>query len=237
MKPRFWELDSLRGIALIFMVIFHFTWNLNYFDFVQVSMYSGFWGIFQKITAGLFILLVGVVLTINYNRNKKNYLQKFLKRGTTIFAGGLLLTVFTFIFLREQFIYFGILHFIGVSIILSIPFIRKKLFNLALAISLIALPSLVNLYSLEIPFLIWLGFSTPFATLDFFPVIPWFGVVLLGIFLGNIFYKNAEPLIVIKEPESKTITFLQYIGKRTLLIYFLHQPILFSLVYVASTII
>ena len=75
---RFWELDTLRGIAIIMMVLFHFLWNLNYFGFVEVSLYSGVWGLFQKATAGLFLLLVGTVLTINYNRYKENYLQNFL---------------------------------------------------------------------------------------------------------------------------------------------------------------
>ena len=121
---RYFELDALRAIAIIMMVVFHLLWDLNYFGFTNAEMYFGFWGIWQKITAGLFLLLVGIVLNISWNR-RKNALH-FLKRGIVIFCGGLLITAFTLIAFPEQFIYFGVLHLIGVSIILAMPECRHQ---------------------------------------------------------------------------------------------------------------
>jgi len=231
---RFWEIDFARGIAIIMMVIFHFLWTLIYFDLLTLSLYAGFWGYFQKVTAGLFIFLVGVVLTISYNRNKKNYEQRFLRRGMIVFGGGLLVTLVTLIFFPRVFIYFGILHFIGVSILLSIPLITKKYFNLILGIALLLLQANFNLFSLEIPYTIWLGLETPFATIDFFPIIPWFAAVLFGIFVGNTLYANGARKFRIGEYKSRASDFMQLLGRNSLLIYFVHQPVLFTTIFILT---
>lgn len=231
---RFWELDFLRGIAIIMMVIFHLLWDLNYFNFLEISLYTGFWGYFQKATAGLFLFLVGVVLTISYNRRKENSVQKFLKRGLLVFGAGLILTIFTLIAFPEQFIYFGILHLIGVSIILSIPLINRKYLNLVVGLIIISLGTFVNLFSLKVPYMVWLGLDMPTQTLDFFPVIPWFGVVLLGLFAGNMLYENGARKIEIQKEEPKNLGFIGFLGKNSLLIYFIHQPILFTMIYIIS---
>ncbi|MFA6268535.1 MAG: heparan-alpha-glucosaminide N-acetyltransferase, partial [archaeon] len=118
---RFWEIDFLRGIAIVMMVVFHFLWDLNYFGYIQVDLYKGFFGLFQIATAGLFLLLVGVMLAVGAERHNKNYSLHFVKRGIKIFCAGLLVTIVTFIFFPQNFVYFGILHLIGVSIIISIP--------------------------------------------------------------------------------------------------------------------
>ncbi|MFH1587186.1 MAG: heparan-alpha-glucosaminide N-acetyltransferase [Candidatus Diapherotrites archaeon] len=237
MAGRFWELDSARGIAIIMMVIFHFMWDLRYFRFIEFDIYAGFWGLFQLATAGLFLLLVGTVLAVNYNRYLDDFVINFLRRAAVIFSGGLLLTVVTLIIMPEIFIYFGILHLIGVSILLSIPFIRRMRLNFVLGLVLIILPMAINLKSLEIPFLGWLGLATPAAALDFFPAIPWFGAILIGISLGNFFYKGNKQRIELKNPESKVTDFLQFLGRKSLLIYFLHQLILFPLVFAAATLL
>jgi len=218
------------------MALFHFLWDLNYFGVIQVSLYSGFWGVFQKATASLFLLLVGVVLTINYSR-KNDYTRDFVQRAATVFGLGLAITAATFIFLREEFIYFGILHLIGASILLSIPLVKRKWLSLILGGTIIAVPILYNLQSFAIFPLVWAGFAPPFTTLDFFPLIPWFGIVLIGIFIGNTLYENGVPKIVMKKPDLKIIGFVEVIGKNSLMIYFAHQFALFPLAYVISLLI
>jgi len=235
--PRFWEIDFLRGTAIIMMVAFHFMWDLKYFEFITFNIYSGFWGLFQLATASLFLFLVGVSLSLSYSNNKNNYLRRFFKRGLMVFGGGLLITIFTLIAFPEKFIYFGILHLIGVSIILSIPLVKKKIVNLVLAIALILIPLLFNIPYLQIDLLVWTGFAQPLPALDFFPVIPWFGVVLLGIFAGNTLYENGTSKIEFRKPEIKGIGFVELLGQNSLLIYFIHQPVLFTLVYIASMLI
>ncbi len=123
-SPRFFEIDLLRGIAIAMMVLFHTLFDLFWFGIYPVTVTSGFWQYFTFGTATLFLLVVGISFTISYARAARRlapvplYL-KFLKRGAGIFALGLLVTLATWLYLGEGFIVFGILHLIGVSIILA----------------------------------------------------------------------------------------------------------------------
>ncbi|MFH1588151.1 MAG: heparan-alpha-glucosaminide N-acetyltransferase [Candidatus Diapherotrites archaeon] len=235
-KIRFWEIDFARGIAVILMIIFHFIWNLNYFELIEVELYSGGFGLLQKITAGLFLFIAGIILTINYSKHKENYAKNFLLRGAKVFGFGLIITFFSWILFPTQFIYFGVLHLIGMSIVLSIPLIRTKKMAFLLGILLILVPFIVNLEGFGIESLVWMGLSRPFAALDFFPIIPWYGIVLIGISAGNWFYYELKPRIKIEKPKMKIIELIQAIGRKSLIIYFIHQPLLFTIIWLIKVI-
>jgi len=230
---RFWEIDFSRGIAIILMVIFHFLWDLNYFEFTNFKLYSGAIGVFQKTIPLLFLLVVGISLTINYNRNKQNYLSKFIKQGALVFGAGLLITIFTLLVFPKQPVLFGILHLIGTSIILSIFFIKKKYFSLITGTLIIISTFIFEISTINLPELFWLGFK-PIPTLDIYPIFPWFGIVLIGIFLGHQFYENGQSKIIVPKPKLKIINLIELLGKNALLIYFLHQPILFAIFFLIT---
>ena len=122
---RYSEVDILRGIAVLMMVIFHFVFDLNYFNVYKFNIYNGFWLYFARLIAIIFIFLVGVSLTLVYYRKNYGFLDYF-KKGSVVFGFGLLITLVTYLFLREGTIIFGILHFIGISIILGSLFLRFK---------------------------------------------------------------------------------------------------------------
>ena len=227
---RFWELDFTRGLAVIGMIIFHALWNLNFFGYTTLNLYSGWLGIFQKVIAVTFLALVGIGLTLSANKHE-NYKTWFLKRGLFIFGLGMLITAFTFIFFRENLIYFGILHLIGVSIILAIPFAKQIYANLILGLSLIITGLYLQTLTFNFSYLLWLGFYTPLATVDYYPILPWFGIILIGMAFGNIIYKNGNRLKEIKEYNN----IISKIGKQSLLIYFIHQPILFGVLMLLAT--
>ena len=227
---RFWELDFTRGLAVIGMIIFHALWNLNFFGYTTLNLYSGWLGIFQKVIAVTFLALVGIGLTLSANKHE-NYKTWFLKRGLFIFGLGMLITAFTFIFFRENLIYFGILHLIGVSIILAIPFAKQIYANLILGLSLIITGLYLQTLTFNFSYLLWLGFYTPLATFDYYPILPWFGIILIGVAFGNIIYKNGNRLKEIKEYNN----IISKIGKQSLLIYFIHQPILFGVLMLLAT--
>ena len=227
---RFWELDFTRGLAVIGMIIFHALWNLNFFGYTTLNLYSGWLGIFQKVIAVTFLALVGIGLTLSANKHE-NYKTWFLKRGLFIFGLGMLITAFTFIFFRENLIYFGILHLIGVSIILAIPFAKQIYANLILGLSLIITGLYLQTLTFNFSYLLWLGFYTPLATFDYYPILPWFGIILIGAAFGNIIYKNGNRLKEIKEYNN----IISKIGKQSLLIYFIHQPILFGVLMLLAT--
>ncbi|MBS3065208.1 MAG: DUF1624 domain-containing protein [DPANN group archaeon] len=227
---RFWELDFTRGLAVIGMIIFHALWNLNFFGYTTLNLYSGWLGIFQKVIAVTFLALVGIGLTLSANKHE-NYKTWFLKRGLFIFGLGMLITAFTFIFFRENLIYFGILHLIGVSIILAIPFAKQIYANLILGLSLIITGLYLQTLTFNFSYLLWLGFYTPLATFDYYPILPWFGIILIGAAFGNIIYKNGNRLKEIKDYNN----IISKIGKQSLLIYFIHQPILFGVLMLLAT--
>ena len=110
-KTRFWEIDLLRGIAIIMMLVSNAITSLIYFDVINISN-RWFWLFFARITAILFILLVGISLTLSYARikdwNTKKIFLKYLKRGLTIFSWGLAITLVSWFFIREDFIVFGV---------------------------------------------------------------------------------------------------------------------------------
>ncbi len=235
---RFWEIDFLRGIAIIMMIIFHFLYDLNFFGIYHLQLYSGNILFFLYSIGLIFLLLVGISLTLSYNKakkifNEKQLILKFLKRGSKIFILGLIITVVTWIYLKNGFIIFGVLHCIGISIIVSYPLLKYRFLNLIIGLIFIILGIILNFFTFSFNWLLWLGFTPyQFYTVDYFPLLPWLGVVLIGIFLGNSLYPNSESKFKLKKLDRfKIIRFCCFLGRHSLLIYFLHQPILFTIFY------
>lgn len=233
---RFWEVDMLRGVAIVMMIIFHLMWDLWYFRVLpDVVLWAGFWKYFQRTTAILFIVLVGVSLTISYNRaaakrGTEGLFLKFLIRGLRIFALGMVVTVVTAA-LRIGYVDFGVLHLIGFSIAVAYPFIRYRWVNLALWAAFFVAGHYVQQIYVDTRWLVWLGLTPQlYAPNDFFPVIPWFGVVLLGIFLGNTLYPQGQRVFFLPDISHwSLVRFLEFLGQHSLLIYLVHQPALFAI--------
>lgn len=215
---RFPEIDFTRGTALLMMLVSNFITDLQYF--ANYSNFAQFWWWFARIIAFIFIFLVGLSLNISYNRAKKEgkaNFSKFLKRGLFIFALGLVITAVTYIFLGQNYIRFGILHLIGLSIILTYPFLKwKKGVALGTGLSLIIIGLLLPAPSV--------------SSVDYFPLLPWFGVVLLGLYFGKTLYKNGERKFNLKHEVSKKNP-ICFLGRNTLLVYLIHQPIFVAILY------
>ena len=235
---RFWEIDFFRGIAIVMMIVFHILYDINYFDLFKINLGSLSIRIFNYSIGTIFLLLVGISLTLSYGRVKdklkNNELKlKYFKRGLKILLLGILITGITWYFLKEGFVVFGVLHCIGVSIIFAYPLLRFRFLNLLMGTILIIIGMM--LYSLTFDFfwLVWLGLKpSRFYSIDFFPILPWFGVILIGIFLGNSLYVSYKRIYKIKDLSSfKLVKFFNYLGRHSLVIYFLHHIVLLSVIY------
>ncbi len=226
-KKRFWEIDFLRGIAVILMVAFHLLFDLRFFAGVSFGLGETFWFWFPRATAAIFILLVGVSLSISSSRSQASH-KKFLNRGLRIFFYGLLISIFTFLLFPQEFIAFGILHLIGLSIIISIPFLKWRLRNLAVGIGAVALGLFLETVPAHSSFFLWLGlFPKAFQSFDFFPLFPWIGLVFLGIFAGNLLYPKAKRNFSFPDlSQNPAVRPFAFLGRHSLPIYFLHQPVL-----------
>lgn len=237
-RGHFWEVDVVRGIAVVMMVIYHFMYDLFYFRITDAVFTVPFWFYFQRATAGTFIVLVGVSLAILAQRSAADgkagapLFWQNIWRGARIFGWGLVITLATRIVLGSELaIKFGILHFIGVSVAIAYPFLRLRWLNLGLGLTVYAAGVLLRQRTFDLPYLLWLGFEPEnHVYVDFFPIFPWFGVVLLGICLGNLLYDTRKRRFVLPEvPERLPLRWLKWLGLRSLPIYLLHQPALFAL--------
>jgi uncharacterized membrane protein len=239
---RYWEIDTWRGIAVCTMIVYHFTWDLWYFRLLPpgFDFFGGFWKYLQRFTATSFLLLVGISLTVSYRYaiqgkdNSTGLFPKFLKRGLKIFGLGLIITVVTF-FAGVGTIHFGILHLIGLSIILAYPFLRFRWLNFLLWIIFFVAGYFVYVDPIFVAtnLFLWTGLHTmDYYASDYFPLVPWFGVVLLGIFLGNTLYSDAGRRFYLPD-WGNLLPFrsLQFLGRHSLFIYMVHQVVLYVLAF------
>ncbi|MDD1765731.1 MAG: DUF1624 domain-containing protein [Methanomassiliicoccales archaeon] len=235
-RERYWEIDFLRGTAVTMMIVFHIIFDLNFLGIYRIQVYSGWLGLFAYSIGTLFLLLVGVSLTLSFRRAKKHLDRiqlrwKYLKRGLMIFGLGLVITAVTLIYPGRGFVIFGVLHCIGLSIILSYPLLPYRRLNLLFGGTIVIAGAIISWYTFATPTFVWLGFVPPdFYSIDYFPLLPWFGVVLIGVSLGNTLYQNHRGMI--GEGSIKRILPVRsfcYLGRHSLVIYLLHQPIILAL--------
>lgn len=239
---RFWEIDVLRGVAIVMMIVYHLMFDLAFFGIYPIDLWSLPILVFLYPIGTLFLILVGVSLTISYGRaqnrlSRWQLRRKFIVRGLFIFAGGMVITLATWIVLPHEFIIFGVLHCIGISIILAYPFIELRYTSLLLGIiSIISGIYLLSSVTVGFPWLLWAGFVPQgFVTLDYFPLLPWFGVVLIGIVIGQTFYHGYTRKFSIRDySDKKVVKGISFLGRHSLLIYFIHQPIILGLLALAG---
>ena len=232
---RYREIDLVRGIAILMMILFHTVFDLYFFRILPLDIYSGFWRYFAFATASLFLLIVGISLTISRARTastKSGYqlALKFVYRGAGIFLLGLLVTLCTWLFLKEGFIVFGILHLIGISVMISPLFFRFKKWNIGLGFLVI----LIGFFFATRTGPIWLlplGLHpVTFWSVDYEPIFPWFGVVLIGMGLGEYLYPGGIRSFTLPQIPEIVVRPLAFLGRHSLIIYLVHQPIIILII-------
>lgn len=237
---RYWEIDVARGTAVVTMIIFHSAFDLNFFGVLPLSVSGGFLRMLAYLTASTFIFIVGVSFTISYARaarrlTRRDLALKYVRRGLSIFGYGLIITAVTWLFLPSTYVVFGILHFIGVAILLAPLFARLKPTDLILAsIACILAGYATNAVPGPWP-LLWLGIHPEsFASLDYVPLLPWFGLVLAGMAFGALYYPEGRRGFALRTAEPAFARPLSLLGRHSLFIYFLHQPLILLLIAVLA---
>lgn len=228
---RFVEIDLLRGIAILMMILYHILFDLWFFGIAFIDVLNGFWRYFALTTATLFIALAGLSLPISYERRRSrlsgtSLFLDFAKRGGKVFFFGMCATIATWLFIGDGFIVFGILHLIGFAIIVAPLFLRLGRWNIIPGL-LIILAS-VPLSRIAGPYwLVWFGVHpSSFYSVDYVPVVPWLGVVLIGMAVGFLLYPGGKRRFKIALPETKTLDAVCMMGRNSLVIYLIHQPII-----------
>jgi len=219
-NKRIEEIDFARGIAILLMILFHLIVDLKDFYFYNVDYFRGFWYVEGKLSAILFMFLCGISSTFS---------SRSTNHGIKVFTWAMVLTAVTYFYNSDFYIRFGILHFLGISL-LTASFVQRLAINwlFLLSVSSITIGLVFAEHFVTSPYLFPLGLqSATFTSLDFYPLFPWYGVFLAGITAGKTVYASKKSLLALHPPQ--TITWL---GRQSLAIYLIHQPILLALLYV-----
>lgn len=215
-------IDSLRGLALICMIAVHLLYDLKEFFGLPITLGDAYWD-FNLCLGGTFTLISGVSIRLG---------SKALKRGIIVFCCGLLITAATFFVGGGNEIYFGILHLLGVSMIIYHfsrrfferikPLVGFPLWSSCFLVLQLLLYQKIWLFK----DFFWLGLpNAGFYSADYYPLIPWFFLFLAGCSLGEAVKNGRLPGWFY----TLNIKFLSFTGRHSLPIYLLHQPVLLAL--------
>lgn len=218
---RFLVIDVLRGLAVLLMIIFHLTFDLNFFRMIHIPFLNNiYWIGFGRFILILFLICVGLSLAIVHKEDIKWNL--FKKRIYKIGAWALIITIITYMIVPRHFVFFGTLHCIAAASLAGIFFVKRPRLSLLICVVLVA--SDLIFHPTLIPVAEWLG-VTP---MDYIPFYPWVGIVLLGIYLESVnFHKIPLNRNYLTSP-------LESMGKHALKIYLLHQPVFIGMLFLFS---
>lgn len=223
-------LDAARGAALVAMILYHGAWDMSVLGLIPVDIYaSRGWTLFARAIASSFLVLVGVSLVAAESRGV--LARAYPKRIALIAGAAAVITAATLIATPETPILFGILHCIAASSVLGSACLRLPgPACLALAPVVIALPRL-DLAAFDAVWMQWLGLrSGPPSSLDYVPLLPWFGATLIGIGLAKLL-----PTVI--ERAGPRVPVLDALGRNSLLVYLVHQPLLLAVLYPLSRVV
>lgn len=218
---RLWEIDILRGLALVLMITYHFLYDLNVFFNFNIAYNEGLFFLIGKSAAVLFILVAGISCSFSKNNTR---------RGLKLILWGYVIFLVTYIAVPGSNIVFGILQFLGVCFLLYPVFKNISPYVLAATgMAIILAGEFTSQLSVSHNWLVPLGFWGPsFSSVDYFPLIPWFGVFLLGISIRKLVYKKQRSLIT---ASNKYFRPFVAVGRHTLIVYLIHQPIILTVLY------
>jgi len=235
-RQRLVLIDALRGVAIVLMVVFHFCFDLAYFGFADFDFYQdAFWLNSRTFILSLFLVLVGISLVLATSRGLN--LKSYLRRLGVLIASAALISLSTWWMFGDRFVFFGVIHFIALASVVGLLFVRGVWSNMVLGIALIGLAGSYQSAWFDQPGWRWIGLMTHKPlTEDYVPLLPWFGVVLIGVFIG----RKLPALLAIlpaaeRYQENRLMASLAWGGRHSLLIYLLHQPVLMGTLRLYAT--
>lgn len=217
MIKRFNLIDQIRGFAIVLMIFFHFFYDLDLFGYVNIDFNRDFfWFELPRLIVFLFLLAMGLSMPI-VHYPKMNW-KKFWPRWLKIAGGALAISLYTYFMFPSKWVYFGTLHCIATASLFSIPFMKIPRISALIGVTLLLLKLF---FKINIPWIV-----LDHSSMDYIALFPWVGCVFLGFGLWSIDFHKRDLF------KGKAFNLLEYLGKRSLLIYIIHQPILYSLVFV-----
>ncbi len=213
-------LDALRGMAVVWMIIFHAAYDMKMLNFVTWDFSTGFWYGFPRVIAWTFLFCVGASLNF-VHRDRVNW-KSLVKRSFKLALAAGAVSLGTYVAFPSQWIYFGTLHCILVGSILGALVVNYRSLAGILFIGILVCQYFLG-YDIK-----WVSSVLQRPSLDFIPIYPWFWAILTGVLIGP--YLSRITLIKDMKPRKH----LNFLGRHSLKIYLIHQPLIFGCLWVIS---
>lgn len=221
-------IDFARGIDIVLMVLFNWSVTLGFFRVVQMPTDFLYSFIFPRAIAAVFIFLSGVVAYASYKNAGKDFGKRYFVRGAKLALFASAITLVTWLFLPAGAIVFGILHFFALSSFIVPLLMGRGRLNLIAGIAIVLMGSYLQTVDFGSSYLFWLGLvPNGFFTFDYFPLLPWLGVLMLGIYFGKGVIDRASRVKI----KGKAADAFSFLGKNSLTVYLLHQPLLMLVLF------
>lgn len=248
-RPRIHLMDEVRGFAVLCMVVRHAFYLIGYlFDQPWAQAVFDFFAPVSPLFAGAFVLISGISSQLSHSN---------WARGARLLAVALGLTLATALVIPEEIIRFGVLHMLAVCM-LVFALLQKPLarvpFGVGIAVCMVGFVLTAGLFFAPVPYVgvpgvpllqicavsEWGKFLFPlgiqnvgFYSSDYYPVFPWIFVFLAGTFLGRFAAAGRFPQWMY----PARVPAFSWMGKHALVIYVLHQPVLYGIVWLISAIV
>jgi uncharacterized membrane protein len=223
---RFDRLDALRALAMLWMLAFHFAFDLNLYGLLQPRQFflvDPFWTTQRTAIVSLFLFCAGLSQAVALDAGQP--WRRFWRRWAQIAACAALVSIGSALMFPRSWIFFGVLHGMAVMLVLARLAAPLGVWLWPLALAALLLPDVARAPLFDAPALQWLGLVTrkP-VTEDYVPVLPWLGVLLLGLATGQALLRHRRTLLSVALP--RVLTPLAALGRWPLTFYMLHQPLL-----------
>jgi uncharacterized membrane protein len=240
-------MDELRGFAVFCMIFYHAFYTLAYLYNIKIGLLLlNFFMPAEPYFAGLFMFISG----ISSNLSRSN-----LKRGFKLLGLSLVVTLVTYVVVPEEVIWFGILHFLSVCMILfglvKPLFDRFQFSSVPVAVCAVLFAATAGISRGYVGFSPQFGFLLPdslyrtnwlaplgicnenFVSADYFPIFPWIFVFAAGTFIGKLAAAGNFPRFTYRS----RVPFFSWFGRHALILYLVHQPVIYGICWLVSTIV
>ena len=230
------SVDALRGLAMLWMTVFHFSFDLNQFGYIRQNFHlDPVWTWQRTAIVSLFLFCAGLGQAIAVAQGQS--WQRFWQRWAQVAGCALLVTAGSWLMYPNSFIYFGVLH--GMVLMLIVARLTTQwgrwlwwLGALAIVSKFIAAYAMNTWASgqfiqiVNAPWLNWLGWITQKpVTEDYVPLFPWLGVMWWGVAAGGWLTRRSSGTAWVLPAPARPLAAL---GRWSLSYYMLHQPVLMA---------
>jgi len=222
--------DTLRGIAILAMIVYHFAFDLRFFGLTAADFENDrFWLASRAVIVSAFLVLVGISLVLAERAGVG--FARFARRLGVVALCALAASVASYLIYPTTYIYFGILHCIVVASLIARPLVRRPWLALGAGLVVVMLGLGFSHPLFDTRATSWIGFVTAKPpTQDFVPLFPWLGAVLIGLSIGaGLEARRWRPIGALAGAPAC----LRFLGRHSLVVYLIHQPILMGALWLA----